>query len=393
MPAATNKTNITTTLPSLTWDQVASWRTSRHILTERAAPGTLLEVTSRICCLHAQVASAAELSAWVRMHPGEPDAVRTALWQDRTLVKTWAMRGTLHLVVADELPLYMAARRTINRHLTPGYLKYFDMTRAEMEGMIDAVGTALDRRCLTRDELANEVGRITGQPRIGDLLRSGWGSFLKPAAAHGYLCFGPSQGRNVTFVRPDQWLGGWPEIDPDWAIAEILRRYLATYGPTRRDEFAQWFGVQLSTARLAVEHLAGELTEVQFDGSPAYVLSSTLDEMLAAPAGPSIRLLPNFDPYMIGLSPQVKRHIPPEQLPRVFRIAGWISPVVLVDGNIMGVWCYERGTNSLKVTVDIFEQTPATPDIISGIEAEAEHLSGLLGAPLDLRFDTITFGG
>ena len=67
---------------------------------ERAAPDDLLDVTSRICGLHAQVASAAELSAWVRMHPGEPGAVSAALWQDRTLVKTWAMRGTLHLIVA-----------------------------------------------------------------------------------------------------------------------------------------------------------------------------------------------------------------------------------------------------------------------------------------------------
>jgi hypothetical protein len=366
---------------------------SRHILAERAAPDDLLDVASRICGLHAQVASAAELSAWVRMHPGEPGAVSTALWQDRTLVKTWAMRGTLHLIVADELPTFMAARRTINRHLTPGYLKYFDLTHAQMVNLIESIGTALDGRCLTRDELALEVGRITGEARLGDLLRSGWGSFLKPAAALGYLCFGPNQGRNVTFVRPDQWLGGWPEIDPDWAMSEVLRRYLSTYGPTTRDEFAQWFGAALSTARRAFERLAGELTEVHFDGSRAYVLSSTLDDMLAAPADLSVRLLSNFDPYMIGLSPQVKRHIPPEQLPRVFRIAGWISPVVLVDGNIMGVWGYERGTNGLKVTVDIFEQTPAIPEIISGIEAEAEYLTGLLGGPLDLRFDTITFGG
>jgi hypothetical protein len=390
MPSTAGKTS---TPQPLTWDQAASWRMSRHILAERAAPDDLLDVTSRICGLHAQVASAAELSAYVRMHPGEPGAVSAALWQDRTLVKTWAMRGTLHHIVAVELPLYMAARRTINRHLTPGYLKYFDMTRAQMEGLIESIGIALDGRCLTRDELALEVGRITGEARLGDLLRSGWGSFLKPAAAQGYLCFGPNQGRNVTFVRPDQWLGNWPEIDPDRAMSEVLRRYLSTYGPTRRDEFAQWFGAALSTTRLAFEQLAGELTEVEFDGSRAYVLSSTLHHMLAHTAGLSVRLLPNFDPYMIGLSPQVKRHIPPEQLPRVFRTAGWISPVALVNGNIMGVWGYERGTNGLKVTVDIFDQTPASPKVIAGIEAEAEYLTGLLGGPLDLRFDTIPFGG
>ena len=366
---------------------------SRHILAERAAPDTLLDVTSRLCGLHAQVASAAELSAWVRMQPGEPDAVSTALWQDRTLVKTWAMRGTLHHIVADELPTYMAARRTIGRHLTPGYLKYFDMTHAQMVNLIESIGTALDGRRLTRDELALEVVRITGEAHLGDHLRSGWGSFLKPAAALGYLCFGPNQGRNVTFVRPDQWLGAWPQIDPDWAMSEVLRRYLSTYGPTTRDEFAQWFGAALSTARRAFERLAGELTEVQFDGAPAYVLSSTLDDILAAPTEISVRLLPNFDPYMIGLSPQVKRHIPPEQLPRVFRIAGWISPVVLVNGNIMGVWGYERGTNGLKVTVDIFKQTPATPEIISALKPKPNISRACSALPSTLRFDTITFGG
>jgi len=64
-----------------------------------------------------------------------------------------------------------------------------------------------------------------------------------------------------------------------------------------------------------------------------------------------------------------------------------------VNGNITGVWGYERGTNGLKVAVDLFEQTPATTEVIAGIEAEAEYLTGLLGGPLDLRFDTITFGG
>ncbi|HST05004.1 MAG TPA: winged helix DNA-binding domain-containing protein [Chloroflexia bacterium] len=383
----------THTLETLTWRQIAGWRAKRHFLAERTKADDLLGVTSRLCGLHAQVASAAEISAWERMHAGEPDMVKSALWKDRTLVKTWVWRGTLHLVVADELPLYMAARSTVERHLTPGYLKYFDLTREEMESLIEAVGVALDGRCLTRDELAGEVGRITRQARLGDLLGGSWGSFLKPAAAQGYLCFGPSQGQNVTFVRPDQWLNRWSEVDPDQALDEILRRYLATYGPTKREEYATWFGAQLGRMRPAFERLANKITEVQVDGSKHWVLTSTLDDIREVSPDATVRLLPNFDPYIIGLSPQIKRHLPDGQLPRVFRTAGWISPVVLVGGEVKGVWGYVRNPKGLQITVDLFE--PATPprEIVRGIEAEAEHLAGLLGRPLELHFDKITFGG
>jgi hypothetical protein len=96
----------------LGWDQVAAWRAARHRLEERAPATAMLEVVAGIAGLHAQVMSSAELTLWARVEGLEPGAVQRALWSERSLVKTWAMRGTLHLLPAAEFPLWQAALST-----------------------------------------------------------------------------------------------------------------------------------------------------------------------------------------------------------------------------------------------------------------------------------------
>src|SRR5204862_4327676 len=93
----------------LTWPKAAAWRMRRHHLDQRAPAGSMLAVASRLCGLHAQVMSSAALALWARVEDVERGAVQRALWEDRTLVKTWAMRGTLHLLPSAELPVWHAA--------------------------------------------------------------------------------------------------------------------------------------------------------------------------------------------------------------------------------------------------------------------------------------------
>ena len=104
-------------------------------------------------------------------------------------------------------------------------LKYLGLTLDDMEAIITGTRDALDGQCLTREELADAVAEKTGKPQLREKMRSGWGSLLKPAAYHGYLCFGPNRGTNVTFVRPDQWIGAWQEYDPQEALLEVARRH------------------------------------------------------------------------------------------------------------------------------------------------------------------------
>src|SRR4051812_27008331 len=143
----------------LTWPQAAAWRIRRHHLDHRAPAGSMLAVASRLCGLHAQVMSSAELTVWARVEGLDRRAVQHALWEDRTLVKTWAMRGTLHLLPAGELSLWHAALSTSRRYLRPAlWQRYFGITLEELDRLTEAVGAALDGRVMTRQELVQEVG-------------------------------------------------------------------------------------------------------------------------------------------------------------------------------------------------------------------------------------------
>jgi hypothetical protein len=372
---------------SLTWEQVSRYRLKNQHLLKRMPPGKWQDVVSGLGGVHAQVMSAGELIICTRADGVTPENVRRALWEEHTLVKSWGMRGTLHLFTAEDYPLVVGALRTRQSHRTAPWLKYHNLTLDEMDRAVEAVRDALDGRCLTREELANEVARITGMPRLGEKLRSGWGELLKPAAFQGWLCFGPSQGQTVTFVRPDQWIGGWRDVDSGEAMNEMLRRFLRVLGPATRDEFARWFGVVPKEVRPVFERMEPEIAHVDVEGHRALALASTLEEMAGDTCEESVvvRLLPMFDPYTLGVGPHVQWVLAgdvAELKPRLYRTAGWVTPAVVVDGRIEGVWGYEKGRKGVDVGVEMFVR--ASPPVRRGIEEEAERLGGILNAPIEL---------
>src|SRR5215467_12458495 len=106
---------------ALTWRQVHAWRLAQHGLAPRLRHGGLLAAATRTCGIQAQVMSAASLAICSRLERLAPDEVKTALWEECTLVKTWAMRSTLHLLSIDELPLFVAAR---NFNITRDWVNY-----------------------------------------------------------------------------------------------------------------------------------------------------------------------------------------------------------------------------------------------------------------------------
>lgn len=367
---------------SLTWNQVNAWRLSRHCLLERADRRQLLDVVARIAGVHAQLMSAAELALWARVDGLALADVQAALWSDRTLVKTWAMRGTLHLLAAADFPMYVAALSTLRHFRRASWLKYHGVSLPELEAIIEAVRTTLDDKGLTREQLAEAIAAQTGRPKLVELLRSGWGALLKPAAFQGHLCYGPSEGQNVTFVRPERWLGAWGALDPDAALQEIARRYLTAYGPATTDEFGRWLGLPPSQAKRVFRALAEEIEGVDVEGWAAWALVSSLEPMRALDAPQTVRLLPHFDPYVVAVARHSEYLLPAAHRARVYRPQGWISPVVLVDGRLAGVWEYDRQRSQLAVKVELF--APAAGRVRQAIEAEAERLGTFLEAEVQL---------
>ena len=95
-----------------------------------------------------------------------------------------------------------------------------------------------------------------------------------------------------------------------------------------------------------------------------------------------VRLLPNFDPYTIAVAPHASYVMPETHKGKVYRPQGWISPVVVVDGRIVGVWEYDKQRTAVAVHVDLF--APADDAIMQGIEAEAQRLASYFASELRL---------
>jgi len=190
------------------------------------------------------------------------------------------------------------------------------------------------------------------------------------------LCFGPSRGQSVTFVRPEQWLGSWRDVDPDAALIEVARRYLRAYGPATKIDFARWWRNWPGVGNTAWAGLADELAPVSIEGQRADLLAADLKQLSADTPEPAVRLLPNFDPYLMGHAN--RDHLfSSEHRSRVSRMAGWISAVVLVDGRVVATWTHVAAKRTLTVTVEPFRKL--SPASVKGVRASADSLAAALG--------------
>ena len=198
----------------VTWEQALAWRMRRHYL-DPIGDRPVTEVVHRLCGIQAQVASSAELAVRVRRKTSRSGEIARAL-RDGRLIKTWAMRGTLHVLTPEDAGIFLsllAAGRSWER---PSWERWLGITPAQQQTLRAVVREALDGKTLTREELAAAVLRRRGFGHVGDALRESWGGLLKPLAWQGDLCFGPSQGNRVTFMRPEQASTRWAGV-PDLA--------------------------------------------------------------------------------------------------------------------------------------------------------------------------------
>lgn len=343
-------------MKTLKWSQVHAWRLSQHSLYPRLNVQDFMEVVTRTGGIQSQVMSAAELALCTRVVGLSAHDIKSALWQEHTLVKTWAMRGTLHLLSAKELPLYVAARDWQQNASWSNYFAAFGLTTlAQQEAFLAAIPHVLEQGPLSRQQLADAVAKHIGIAQVRDfILSESWGSPLKPSAYRGELCFGTGQGQGVTFMNPRVWMREWQPVEPQLALQEMARRYLQAYGPANPDDFAFWWGCGKLVARKVFRSLAEEVEEVDVEGWGAFALRATLPLIQSVEAGENIHLLPLFDAYTLGvprgceplLSSAYKRH--------VFNQQGWTFAVVLVNGSIQGVWHSTTRRSQTTINVRLF---------------------------------------
>jgi hypothetical protein len=345
---------------------VRARRLARSSLTGRSA--SLVDVARQVCGIHAQVQASAELQLAARVDGIAQGDVRDALWRDRTLVKAWTLRGTLHLHPADELPLWFATRaprEDLPAWPDPAGVLHPPVSAEEVAALRAAVWDAAGAEPLLREELADEVVRRVGKAHEGRL-RSGFAFFT------GELCQGPPRGNKITLVRPDRWLASWKPVERGDALREILRRFLWAYGPARPADFRSWFGSDVPFE---------DVEEVEVEGRSAFVLAGDTE---FPELEKSVRLLPEYDVYVMGfrerdvlVPPRVREQVAAHRRGRYEGPAG--VRFVLADGVAAGLWERKKTAKRLELSV-----APAARLNRAAARREAERYAEFLGVRLEL---------
>ena len=306
-------------------------------------------------------------------------SVHDARTQARTVVRTWAMRGTLHLVASEDVRwmLSLLGRAIIRKSRRR-------LGELGLDGEAGAKAVAALRDAL---DVHGPMGRTEIADRLSgmEVPVEGQGVYhaIRLAALEGVVCLGPDIGGEGTYDLLDRWLPPSPGVDDP--LAELARRYIRAYGPAGPGDLAAWSGLPLRDSRAAFEEVAGELTEVSVEGAPAWMHSDRQDWLEApGPQGPVVRLLPAFDTYLLGYRER-DLGVPAEHARRVHPGGGIIRPALMIDGRAAGVWSRKRTRRGIAVTVTPFEDLP--PDVVPGLEEEAADVGRFLGADAELLIE------
>jgi Winged helix DNA-binding domain len=347
------------------------------------AMANVVQIVKGMCGIQAQEASAAALAVRVRSTGLVAADVERARVEERTIIRTWGPRGTLHLLATEDLgwllsllgPVFVAGARRRREEL--------GLDEDTYERGVRIISDILaNQGPLTRAELFEQLAAhgllLEGQARP---------HLLGRAALEGIVCLGPDRGSEPTYVLLSDWVEQEHKghsLSEAAAHAELTRRYLGAYGPATPEDQAMWSGMPLKSTRAAWQHVADQLMEVEVAGAPAWMLKSRAawldDELTIHP--PIVRLLPRFDSYLLGYQ-QRDLAVAPQYAKRINAGGGIIHPTVMVDGRLVGIWKSTRKSSHLDVMVEPFDQL--APQVFPGLETEITDLSRFLGMPTTLH--------
>lgn len=361
---------------------MAAFRLRSHHLTDRLPAGRLVEAVGDPGGIQAQVMGAARLQLRARTTGLQPDMVDRAM-DDGRLAKIWTIRHTVHLLPTEDLPIYVSALGESLMRITRSWYEEAGLTPEVRREMMDAALEALESGPLTRKELADAI-----EPRIGSRHRrwveGSWGGVMKQGFMEGSLVFGPSRGQNVTFMRRDHLLPDWDPPGREEAMAELMRRHMHAYGPCRVQDFVAWTASTVRECRPVWSGLSDETVEVKHMGRSCRMLGEDFQVAESLDVeGPEVQLLGHFDTFLLGHKERTQ--VVHERWRKlVFRPAGWVYPVVLVDGMALGNWSQKSRAGSTTITVEPFGRL--VKGVRPAIRQEARDLARYWGTKVPIEY-------
>jgi hypothetical protein len=313
---------------------------------------TVAQVVAHLGGVQAQEYAWAKWSIGLRLRDASDATVERAIAAGE-VVRTWAFRGTLHLIAAADArwlvpllaPTILAANRRRYRQL-----ELDEETLARSNRVIE--GLLAGGRRATRADIARvlEAEGISAQGQRAPYL-------LQRAALDGLICHGPPQGREPTYVLLAGWVPPTPGVDRGQALALLAQRYFRSHGPATLQDFTWWSGLPAGEARQGLEGARPSLVHVSAAGKELW--AGPDPEPAGARPGPhlapdtaGVYLLPPFDAYLLGYKDR-SAAVDPDTARQIHIGGGMPRPAIVVDGRVVGTWGRTTRDGGLQVTVEL----------------------------------------
>lgn len=289
---------------------------------------------------------------------------------DRSIVRTWPMRGTLHFVAAEDVRWMLELLTPRVLAAASGRLSDLGLDRRALARSAAAVSRALEGgRRLTRDALY----RVLQDVRISTA--GGRGSHIVWSLAHdGLICFGPREGKQQTFVLLEEWIPGARRLPREEALGELTRRYFTSHGPATAHDFAWWSGLRLSEVAEALALASAHLVSFQVGGRNHWAATSALESNGRAPGA---LLLPPFDEFTVAYKDR-SAVLSSANRGRIQGMA-LLGPTMVVNGRVAGFWSRRLAAGSMKIELQPFARlTPtARRAVSSAMQRYAAFVTGI----------------
>lgn len=330
-----------------------------------------VDVVRWLGAVQAQDYAGALWALGLRMRQATLADVEQAL-AERSIVRTWFMRGTLHFVPGEDL-------RWMLQLMAPRMRKLLDRAVNLNRPMLDEATSARSNttivnalhggKQLTRDELA-EILSEAGIAAEG-LQRS---FLIQRAQVESLICYATQRGKQATFALIDEWLPSAPLLERDEALALFARRYFFSHGPATLHDFVFWSGLTMTEARAALSQVQAELlhetvNEQVYWFAPAAFPASTSE--------PDAYLLPNYDEYMVGYTDRSAIFDEANTANLHTHARGSIlTNTIVVNGQVCGTWTRTLKKNAVALEPHLV--LPLTRAESQAVVAAAERYGAFL---------------
>jgi hypothetical protein len=293
--------------------------------------------------------------------------------EERRIVRTWPMRGTIHFVPAEDAGwmLRLSASRMLAK----------DGRRLEQLGLDER---AMERCAVLFSDALSGGKRLTRSAMMALLEDAGIGTtgqrgyhILWYTAQAGLICMGPMQDREQTFVLLDEWVPEPRELSREESLAELAARYFTSHGPATPHDFAWWAGLTVADAKAGITAAQPELAPVKLAGREYWTARDAPRGRADEESG--VFLLPGFDEYLLGYKDRSSMLATEHASKIVPGSNGVFLPTIVVAGRIAGTWKRKLRKSAVEITLSPFAHLG---DAEEGVVEAAGRYSAFLGLPL-----------